>query len=228
MHMGSHDLEFFVHTQGAKPVVVTASSGEILRDALLRAGIITAADAGEILIFVGECDEALREADDIEVGADEHAPVDPNLTLDELGVHAHHHVHCHRCRHVAVEVNFGGQTKQRRFSPATTIAVVTEWARKKFHLDPAAASEYVLQICQSTEQPRADRHLGELVRGAAVRDLLRPGEGSHAAGLTTWRGPTSVSSKTTSARRSSAAALSGAVGASRSASCCPPIWHGRR
>ena len=33
----------------------------------------------------------------------------------------------------------------------------------KFHIDAAAAAEYVLQVTGSTEQPRADKHLGELV-----------------------------------------------------------------
>lgn len=169
-------IEIFVHGQGVKPVVVTASADEILRDVLIRAGAFTAADARTILVFVGECDEALREAVDVEGGADDHAPVDAGLTLGALGIRDHHHVHHHRCRHVKVDVNFSGQTKQRRFSPATPIAVVTEWARKKFHLDPAGATEYVLQLCQSTEQPRADKHLGELVTAPACAicfDLVR-------------------------------------------------------
>ena len=72
-------------------------------------------------------------------------------------------MHFHRCRHAEVEVNFGAKTKRRKFSPATTIGVVTQWARRKFHLDAAAASEYVLRLCNSTEQPRSDKHLGELV-----------------------------------------------------------------
>jgi hypothetical protein len=73
-------------------------------------------------------------------------------------------------------VNFGGKTKQRRFSPATTIAVVTAWARKKFKLDPVAASEYRLQICTTTNTPRDDVHLGELVEApkcAICFDLVK-------------------------------------------------------
>ena len=156
-------IEIFVHGQGKKPSVVAASSDETLREVLVRAGIIAAGETGAILVFVGECDEAMREADDVEDGADQHAPVDANQTVDALGVRAHHHVHHHRCRHVVVDVNFGGQTKHRRFSPATTIAVVTAWARKKFRLDPASASEFRLQVCGTKNQPRDDEHLGELV-----------------------------------------------------------------
>lgn len=161
--MATQDFEIFVHGQGANPVVVAASSSEILRDVLVRAGMVPAGETSAIFVFVGESDEALREAGDVEGGVDQHAPVDANQTLDALGIRAHHHVHHHRCRHIAVDVNFGSNTKHRRFSPATTIAVVTAWARKKFKLDPAAAHEYRLQICQTTSTPRDDVHLGELV-----------------------------------------------------------------
>ena len=124
-------------------------------------------DQAEILVFVGECEEALAEPVDSDNGADKHSPVDINLTLGVLGIKRHDHLHCHRCRHIAVEVNFGGKTKHRKFSPSTTVGVVTQWARRKFRLDEAAAAEYVLQLCNSVEQPRSDRHLGELVRGSA-------------------------------------------------------------
>lgn len=160
--MTNQEMELFIHSQGAKPRIITAQSGEILRDVLIRLEIIEAGQ-DDILVFVGECDEALAELDHIENGADEHAPVDVTLTVEILELKRHRHVHIHRCRHVAVEVNFVGKTKHRKFSPAATIGVVTQWARNKFHLDPASASEYVLQICNSTDQPRSDKHLGELV-----------------------------------------------------------------
>ena len=160
--MSTHESEHFVHTQGGKPQVVAAPPGDTLRDVLSRLGVIREGQE-DILVFVGECEECLKEPDEIEDGADEHAPVDIGLTLEALKLHRHRHIHCHRCRHVAVEVNFGGKTKRHRFSPATTVGVVTEWARRKLRLDAAAAAEYVLQICNGTEQPRSDQHLGELV-----------------------------------------------------------------
>ena len=161
--MADHELELFIHAQGAKPRVAVAAPGETLRDVLIRVGAI-GKDQNDVLVFVGESDEALKEADDVEDGADQHAPADTSLTLELLELKRHRHVHLHQCRHVAVEVNFSGKTKRRRFSPATTIAVVTQWARKKLHLDPAAAAEYVLRLCNSTEQPRPDKYLGELAQ----------------------------------------------------------------
>jgi hypothetical protein len=162
--MEQEQMEIFVHAAGMKPGVVEAAASERLQDVLVRAGAFT--DDGSPLVFVGECDEALQEADEIEDSVDQHFPVDPTRTLHEVDLRRHRHVHVHRCRHAAAEVNFLGKTKRHRFSPATTVAVATAWARKKFHLDPATAAEYVLQLCNSTDQPRADKHLGELVSAA--------------------------------------------------------------
>jgi hypothetical protein len=160
--MAHEELEIFVHRQGAKPKVITAAQDEVLRDVLIRNEVIKAGQE-DILVFVGECEEALIELDEIEDGSDKHGPVDVSLTIEILELKRHRHVHLHKCRHVAVEVNFMGKTKRHRFSPATTIRVVTQWARKKFHLEAAAATEYVLQLCNSTDRPRPDKHLGELV-----------------------------------------------------------------
>jgi hypothetical protein len=156
------ELQLFIHGQGMKPIALVAAPGETLREVLVRVDVFRE-NQDELLVFVGECDEALKEADEVENGADEHEPVDVSLTIEALELKRHRHVHLHRCRHVEVEVNFGGKTKRRKFSPATTIGVVTQWAREKFHLDEAAASDYVLRLCDSVEQPRPDKHLGELV-----------------------------------------------------------------
>jgi len=163
--LADQELELFIHGAAAKPRVIVAAPDEVLRDVLVRFEIIKESQ-DDILVFIGECDEALSEPDDVEDGADTHAPVDVSLTLEVLDLKRHRHVHVHKCRHVAVEVNFSGKTKRRRFSPSTTVGVVTRWARKKFHLDAAAAAEYVLQICKSTDQPRSDKHIGELVEAS--------------------------------------------------------------
>jgi hypothetical protein len=169
--MENHEIELFFHAQGAKSRVVTASRGDTLREVLVRGEMIREGQ-DELFVFVGECEEALEEADAVEDGADEHAPIDIDLTLEVLEIHRHRHAHCHRCRHVAVEVNFGGKTKRHRFSPATTVGVATQWARRKFHLDPAAAAEYVLRLCGITTGAALRRALGRVGRSDNVLDLL--------------------------------------------------------
>lgn len=160
--MSGEAFELFIHSQGAKPKVAVAGPHEVLRDVLVRAEVITE-DREGLLVFVGEWEEALTESGEIEDGEDAHDPVDLTLTIEALELHRHRHVHIHKCRRVAVEVHFNGNMKRHRFSPATTIAVVTQWARKKFDLDPAAGADYVLQICDTTKQPRPSEHLGEFV-----------------------------------------------------------------
>jgi hypothetical protein len=160
--MEKQEFELFVHVQGDKPKVVVVVPGDILRDVLARIGAL-GGGRDDMLVFVGESDDALKGPDDVEDGDDDHTPVDVGLTLEALGLRLRRHVHCHRCRRIAGEVNFGGKTIRRKFSPATTIGVVTEWARRKFRLDAAAAAEYVLQLVGTAEQPRSDVHLGELV-----------------------------------------------------------------
>jgi hypothetical protein len=161
--MIAQQTELFLHGQGAKPRSIFANPNETLRETLIGAGIIREG-GDEILVFVGECEEALAEPDAIENGVDVHDPVDISLTVEVLEIERHRHVHCHTCRHVAVEIVFNGDTKRHKFSPSTTIRTLTAWARRKFRLDPAAAAEYVLEICYTTDQPRPDKHLGELVK----------------------------------------------------------------
>lgn len=157
-------IEIFVHAAG-RSHAVQASPDETVRDVLVRLEVIGAGKP-EHLIFIGECEEALAESDDVEDGADDHPPIEIGLTLEALDLRRHRHVHHHPCRYIAIDVNFGGATKARRFSPAATVETVARWARKKFRVDPATASEYVLQFCGGTVQPRSDQHLSQLPEAA--------------------------------------------------------------
>jgi hypothetical protein len=158
------EIELFVHVTGTKPKVVLAVAEETLREALVRAGALSESADGHH-VFLGECVEALTEAIEVEDGIDKHATVDIDLKLAILDLPRHRHVHIHKCRHIAVEVNFNGKGKKHKFAPNATVAVATDWARRKFHVDPALASEYVLQLCNSTVQPRSTEHLGDVVQG---------------------------------------------------------------
>jgi len=158
----ARSIEYFVHVPGDKPKVMIAAGGDTLREVLIRLKVVEELPDG-LHVFVGECVEALTEADEIDDGADTHEPVDIDQTLAVLEIHRHRHVHVHRCRHIAVAVHFGGKSKRHRFAPNTTVGVATDWTRRKFHVDPAVAGEYVLQLVGSTVQPRSDEHLGDLV-----------------------------------------------------------------
>lgn len=163
--MMTTDRELFVHCRGAKPQVVRASAGESLHGVFVRAGVVQEEGQDEFFAFVGESSEALPLNGD--GNATDQDPVDPGLTVDELDSQQRH-VHCYCCRHVDVDVNFNAGTERSRFSPATTIEVVTRWAFRKFGLDDAAGTDYVLRLCEVSTQPRSDKYLGELVQDTHV------------------------------------------------------------
>lgn len=72
------------------------------------------------------------------------------------------HLHLHRCKQVGVTVQFGAETIQHPFNPATTIARVRQWAGKELGMQPGDLAEHVLQIAGTTEQPDMDTHIGSL------------------------------------------------------------------
>lgn len=74
-----------------------------------------------------------------------------------------HRIHVHRCREVAVTVNFNGKSEPGTFAPAKTVASVKKWAVQQFHMDPRDAAEHVLQIAGTTDRPEPDTHIGSLV-----------------------------------------------------------------
>ncbi len=158
--MESELVEIFVHAKG-RSQVVQASPDETLREVLVRVEVLGTSEQ-DVVIFVGECTEALDEPDDVDGGEDAQAPADIDLTIEVLDLKRHRHVHHHPCRRIAVKVNFGEKTKGYSFSPAATVKTVTVWACKKFHIDAASTSEYVLQFCETTNQPRTDLHLSQL------------------------------------------------------------------
>ena len=154
--------ELFLHCQDAKPQIIQAALDETLVDVLRRVGVIDE-HQGDLLVFLGESDEALRKPDEPEDRADDHGPVDAKLPIKDLDPQ-HRHIHCYCCPDVAVAVNFLDRTEQRKFSSVTTVGVITTWACRKLRLDDAAAADCVLRICGTSEQPRLDKYLGELVQ----------------------------------------------------------------
>ncbi len=95
----------------------------------------------------------LEDADD---------PLNAQATLVEAGVKARSRIQIHTCQRIHVTVNFNNDNKQHPFSPSATIAAVKAWAVQKFGLDQTAATEYVLQICGSTDKPAPDIEVGSL------------------------------------------------------------------
>ncbi|MCW5765167.1 MAG: hypothetical protein KIT68_04240 [Phycisphaeraceae bacterium] len=157
------DIEIYIHLEGqGEAKVVEADLKENVSDVLARAGLGAGADFST---FVGESTACLMHADDERDDLEDEAETAPlGRSLEDLGARRGLglHLHCHRCRKVVVEIHYRDKTKRHRFSPSTTVATVIEWARRKFRLTDPDNAKLRLQICDSTERPALDRHLGEI------------------------------------------------------------------
>ena len=89
-------------------------------------------------------------------------PLDSDAGIDAAGIKSRSRVQVHMCHRIAVAINFQTKTKSHPFAPSATIAVVKAWAVEKFELSAVDATEYALQVCNSTERPSEDTQLGSL------------------------------------------------------------------
>jgi len=167
--MSSNELEIFLQLPSERPKVVRADSSVTLRTLLTRHGVENDG-THDILAYVGECDEALME------DHESHRPVDLDLTLKDIELDKHHYLHCSHCHEIDTFIHFSGKELNRKFSPTTTVEVVTRWARMKQRLDMEAASEFVLQLSNTEKRPRQGKYLGELVQDTECKlsfDLVK-------------------------------------------------------
>ena len=110
--MKAEQLEIFTHGSAAKPRVIEGAESEILQSLLMRAGVIMENEP-TLLVFVGEWDQALREVDEIEDGADEHHPADTSKTLHELELHRHRAHAGSAVVHVRIAARIGKANRRR-------------------------------------------------------------------------------------------------------------------
>ncbi len=96
---------------------------------------------------------------------DEDDPVDDKQTVKGRAGGKGLKLHLNRCRHVAVSVTYNGETIERNFAPAATVARVKRWAaERKFGMTEEEAGEHVLQIAGTHERPAPGAHIGALVQ----------------------------------------------------------------
>ena len=137
----------------AEIVLVKIPTNATVADLLVAAqaqGIHVASGADGSVALLEDTEEAL----------------DLGLTLDAAGITHRGRVHVHRCRRVAVTVNYNVDQKTESFPPSATVARVKKWAVSKrgFGLADIDATEHLLQVCGSTTRPDEDAHIGTLVR----------------------------------------------------------------
>lgn len=148
-------FEIYLHGKGM-PLIVMANGADTLHSLLAGADALPASDE---FVFIGESHNEIVAGET----EDRHHPANIGCTLIDLGLGRHGHVHTRAVHRVHVEVRFNGQAVEHRFSPATTVERVTNWAKRGLGLDPHASADLVLVQEPAKTQPRPNQHLGELL-----------------------------------------------------------------
>jgi hypothetical protein len=103
------------------------------------------------------------ETDILLFAEDREGVLEEHIVIRELCGPAGAKLHLHRCRHVAVSVNFAGKTVHHEFGPGTTVTKVKHWAAvTKFGMTAEEAGEHVLQIAGTKDRPAPGTHIGTL------------------------------------------------------------------
>lgn len=150
-------IEIFIHPAGGKSLIATVEASDTIAQALVKAGINVSPD-DQLFVAGSEDDNAEVVGDD-----DLDEPVPHTARIGDAGLTHHGHVHCHRCHRIEVTVQ-KDDTKARKFAPTTRVARVRRWALNAFGLSGQAASDFVLQLCDSDKRPRLNQHLSELTQ----------------------------------------------------------------
>jgi len=139
------EIELYIHTaEGRDPKLIKIDEEATVEELLKR---IAPNANGEIHLIVEGEDE----------------PHELHRKLCECGIKHRHHVHCHRCRKVAVTVFYNGE-QSRSFAPSATIERVLKWALHAFELKGADALDKVLRLPETPNKPLPESaHVGSFV-----------------------------------------------------------------
>jgi hypothetical protein len=112
-----------------------------------------------------ELAKVLKLEGDISLFAeDDDEPLAAGVVIKDIAKPQGLKVHAHRCKEIAVAVNFNRKVARRVFRPGATVAKVKKWAAiKEFGMTPDEAGEHQLQIVGTHDRPAPNTHLGTLV-----------------------------------------------------------------
>ncbi len=149
-------IEIFIQGEGiAKIALVKVDPKDTVADLVkvAREHGLSAPEDAEIFVFVENTD----------------VPLELDAKIDEVGLVPRIRVHIHRCKGVEVTVNYNHRQEKGFFPPSATVDWVKEWSvgKDQFDMSPVDATEHVLQVCNSSDRPDGDVHIGTLVKFSA-------------------------------------------------------------
>ena len=90
-------------------------------------------------------------------------PLDPEKTLEEVGVPEGGHIHIACCKAVVVKVRYAGKDPiEGYFSPASTGSVILKWAASPegFKLTDSESAKHLLAVCGADIELDQAEHIG--------------------------------------------------------------------
>ncbi len=103
---------------------------------------------------------AAGSVDEIELFIeDEEDPKQKDHPGEKAGIKKRIHIHCHRCRKIAVTIIYNGDDKSFTFPPSATAKQVMKKAIQAFNINEADAGDYLLKLDDKTILQPSD-HIG--------------------------------------------------------------------
>jgi hypothetical protein len=146
-----NEIELFVHsTKNAEPTMIKVGVGASVEELLKK------------IHEAGICDGPSEE---LHIFAEEEGePCKREHSVEHCGLKHRHHVHCHKCHRVRVEVNYNGTEKGEAFPPSAKVNRVLKWAVDAFNLKGADAENKVLRLAEPPQtELLGDQHIGSFV-----------------------------------------------------------------
>jgi hypothetical protein len=158
------EIDLYVHTaREAEPRLIKVEEEILVADLvrkIVEAGICDGS-IDEVLIFV----------------ENEPEPLGREHTVKHHGLQHRHHVHCHKCHRIQVDVIYNGVTKTDKVAPSTKVKRVLKWAIDAFGLKGADAENKILRLAAPPETELSnDAHVGSYAHapGCGLKVCLVP------------------------------------------------------
>lgn len=142
-------IQIYVHGENSRELKsIEVSESSTVADILkaYQEAFPNAGSPDEIEIFLEDTDD----------------PMQKNHSAEKSGVKKRSHIHCHRCKKVAVTIFYNGEDKLFHFPPSATAKNVLKKAIHAFNIKEADAGDYLLKLDDKTVLQATD-HIGSFV-----------------------------------------------------------------
>lgn len=139
-------IKIYLHGENNRdPKLIEVSEDASVNEVIIKYNqeFSTSYKLEDVELFI-EDEEGLKQKD--EVG-------------EKAGLKMKAHIHCHRCKKIAVVISYNGENKQFHFPPSITAKVILRQGVHAFNISPSDAGDYLLKLDDKTILQPSD-HIG--------------------------------------------------------------------